>query len=165
MMAVTSTGFFSRVSLRDRLIGWSIIFVPLILLVALGMIFLRSTPIPRDTVLGCYFASGAPALEIDRDWIRIVEPQNRKFTYGAEPAKLGYRLTVAPAMSLRRQRSGEYQFAQDARGIGYFWPLLTIQSDAPQDMREPSDYGGRFQVIADDGRAVIYTRAAKKVCT
>ena len=164
-MAVNSTAFFSGARLRDRLIGWSIIFVPLILLVALGMIFLRPIPIPKDNVLGCYLANGAPALTVSRDWIRIEEPQRRKFMYVAEPDKFGYRLAVAPAMSLRRQRSGAYLFAQDSSGAGYFWSLLTAESDNPQEMRKPSEYGGRFQVIADDGRAVIYTRIAKKVCT
>ena len=163
-MAENSTAFFSGASPRNKLIGWSIIVVPLILLVALGMVFLRPTPIPIDTVVGCYVTHGAPTLEVSPDGIRIEEPQRRKFMYIAEPDKFGYRLVVHPAMSLRRHRSGEYLFAQDARGTGYFWPLLTAYSDDPKEMRKPSDFGGRFEVIADDGRAIIYTRVAKKVC-
>lgn len=163
-MVENSTAFFSAASLRDKLLGWSIIVGPLILLAGLGMIFLRPSPISKNTVVGCYVAQGAPALEVSPEGIRIEEPQRRKFMYIAEPDKFGYRLVVHPAMSLRRHRSGEYLFAQDARGTGYFWPLLTAYSDDPKEMRKPSDFGGRFEVIADDGRAIIYERVAKKVC-
>lgn len=163
-MIPPSTGFFDGASPRDRLIGWSIILVPIMTLVALGAIFLRPTPISADAVLGCYTAIGAPSLDVRRDSIRIDEPQTRTFTYVAEPAKVGYRLTVAPAMSLRAKGSGRYLFVQDERGTGYFWPLLTTRSDDPQYMREPLDYGGRFQLIADDSEPVIYTRVAKQPC-
>lgn len=163
-MIAISTGFFEGASPRDKFIGWSIIFVPIITLVALGAIFLRPTPISEDAVLGCYTAIGAPSLDVRRGSIRIDEPQHRTFTYVAEPAKVGYRLAVAPAMSLRAKGSGRYVFAQDERGIGYFWPLLTSRSDDPQHMRKPADFGGRFQLIADDRTPVTYTRATKQPC-
>jgi len=163
-MNANSAKFFDGMSTKDRFLGWSIIFVPIIALVALGAIFLRPPPISADTVLGCYTAFRAPSLDVKRGSIRIDEPQHRTFTYVAEPAKVGYRLTVAPAMSLRAMGSGRYVFVQDERGIGYFWPLLASQSDDPQYMREPSDFGGRFQLIGDDSKPIIYTPAAKQSC-
>ena len=163
-MTANSKRFFEGMSPKDRLLGWSIIFVPIVTLVALGAIFLRPTPISADEVLGCYIALGAPSLDVRRGSIRIDEPQHRTFTYVAEPAKMGYRLTVAPAMSLRAKGAGRYVFVRDERGIGYFWPLMPNRSDDPQDMRKPEDFGGRFQLIADDGKAVIYTRADKQTC-
>lgn len=161
---MTSTGFFNRVSRRDRFIGWSIIAVPVIALTALGAIFLRPVSISVDVVLGCYTALGAPSLDVRRGSIRIDEPQHRTFTYVAEPAKVGYHLAVAPAMSLRAKGSGQYEFKKDQRGIGYFWPLLTSNSDNPEYVRTPSDFGGRFQLIADDGERVVYTRTQRQSC-
>ena len=163
-MKANSATFFDGMSPKDRFLGWSIIFVPIITLVALGAIFLRPNPISADAVLGCYTAFGAPSLDVRRGLIRIDQPQHHTFTYVAEPAKVGYRLTVAPAMSLRAMGSGRYVFVQDERGIGYFWPLLTSRSDDPQYMREPSDYGGRFQLIGDDSKPIIYKRVAKQPC-
>lgn len=163
-MVTTSTGFFDGTSLKDRLIGWGIIVIPMVAIVALGALFLRPTPISTGLVLGCYTASGAPSLEVRHASIRIDEPQDRTFTYVAEPAKVGYRLTVSPALSLRSTGAGRYVFAQDERGTGYFWPLLTSRSDDPQYVREPADFGGRFQLIADDRAPVIYTRTARQPC-
>lgn len=119
-MITTSTGFFGGTSLRDKFIGWSIIVVPIITLFPLGANFLRPTPISADAVLSCYTAIGAPSLDVRRGSIRIDEPQRRAFRYVAEPAKVGYRLTVSPAISLRAKGSGQYVFVQDERGIGYF---------------------------------------------
>jgi hypothetical protein len=157
--------FFEKIRPRDKLIGWSIIFVPILGLAAFGMIFLRPIPISAELVMGCYTAKGSPSLDVRRGSIRIDEPQHRAFSYVAEPAKVGYHLTVSPAISLRSAGSERYVFAQDERGEGYFWPLLTTRSDDPRYMRKPTEYGGRFQLIADNGKSIIYTRTAREVCS
>lgn len=164
-MITSSQGFFEGASSKDKLIGVSIIAVPLALLVALAFAFLHPDPIKRETVLGCYVAKGSPPLDVQLDRIRIVG-SNRSFDYVAEPSKEGYRLTVRPALSLRPVGVGRYAFMQDRRGIGYFWPLLTVKSDDPRYMREPNDYGGRFQIIAMDSQPIIYSRVSANVgCT
>lgn len=152
--------FFESVHLRDRLIGWSILVGPLVVLFALGLIFLKPTPIAPKTVLGCYVADGSPSLYVQRGSIRIGEPEHRSVSYIAEPTKEGYGLAVEPALSLRPAGAGKYAFALDARGTGYFWPLLPKMSDDPRNLREPKDYGGRFQIIANDSSAVIYSRTS-----
>ena len=157
-MAAMQEGFFEGVRLKDKLIGWSIIAVPFFALLALGFVFLRPNPIAPEAVMGCYVAEGSPSLDVQRGSIRIGEPERRTFSYIAEPNKIGYRLTVAPAISLRPAGGGRYAFVQDRRGIGYFWNLLPKVSDDRQKMRVPEDYGGRFQIIATDGIAVIYSR-------
>lgn len=158
-MTKSNQGAFEGASSKEKLIGVSIIAVPLALLVALAFAFLHPDPIKRETVLGCYVAKGSPALDVQPDHIRIVG-SNRSFDYVAEPAKEGYRLSVRPSLSLRPVGVGRYAFIQDRRGIGYFWPLLTLKSDDPQSMREPNEYGGRFQIIAMDSQLIIYSRVA-----
>jgi len=157
--ALRVEGFFEGASLRDRLIGWSIIGGPLLLLVLSGVLFLRAEPIERAAVLGCYTAAGAPSLEIKPDQIEIVETGRRTFDYLVEPDKQGYRLSVRPALGLAPDGNGQYVFQAD-RGIGYFWSLLTKASDSPKKLRHPRDFGGRFEVVASDGVVIIYTRSS-----
>ncbi len=156
-------GFFENAPPRDMLIGWSIVLGPLLVLAALGFFFLHPTPIAPELVQGCYVANGSPALSVQHGSIRIGEPERRTLTYVAEPNKVGYRLTVTPALSLRPAGVGRYAFVQDERGLGYFWPLLPKSSDDPRNMREPSDYGGRFQIIAWDGATITYNRSESSV--
>lgn len=158
-MTTSNEDFFEGVSSKDMLIGVSIFVIPFAVLIVLAVVFLRAEPIKRETVLGCYVAEGSPPLDVQLDRIRIVG-SDRSFDYVAEPAKEGYRLTVRPALSLRPVGVGGYAFVQDQRGLGYFWPLLTQKSVNPRYMREPKDYGGRFQIIAIDLQPIIYSRVA-----
>lgn len=145
-------------SLKVRIIflGMTVgaILVPLLLIA----IFVHPQPISRNAVLGCYTALGAPSLDVGPDLIRIMEPRRRTFSYEAEPAKEGYRFAVSPSLSLRSAGAGRYAFVRDQRGTGYFWPLLPEHSDDPRNMRSPLDYGGRFQILALDGGAIVYGR-------
>ena len=154
-----AAGLFGDVPIRARLIGWSLLLGPFVLLALLGFLFLRSEPIARASLLGCYEANGAPWLRIDADGIRIGEPEQRAFRFVAEPAKEGYQLSVQPALTLSPLADGRYVFRAE-RGIGYFWPLLTSSSDRPDAMRRPSDFGGRFRIIARDGAEEVYVRSS-----
>jgi len=145
--------------LKDKIIGWGIIGIPLATLFLLGFIFLRSDPIDQRVVWGCYIASGAPKLDVRSNTIRIADGSGRSLRYVAEPYKDGYRLTVRPALLLRPTPRGAYGFEQ-AQGIGYFWPLLTAGSDNPRKMRSQKDFGGRIALIAADGTPIIYVRSA-----
>lgn len=158
-MSIFSDGMFDRVPAKDKLIGVGIIAIPIATLVLLAILFLKPIPINATSVAGCYEADGAPALEVQKDIIRIAEPAHPILKYVPEPAKLGYRLSVSPAFSLRPTGTGKYNFVADERGIGYFWPLLAKQSDDPANLRDPKDYSGRFQVIARDGTTITYHRS------
>lgn len=131
---------------------------PLILLFILGALFLRPDPIDRSRVLGCYRLEEAPPLSIKKDRIDILDGTGRSFSYLAEAYKEGYRLSVRPALRLERAANGQYDF-KEARGIGYFWPLLTATSDNPRQVRSPDRLGGRIS-IASDGVPAIYVRSA-----
>lgn len=152
--------FFAAVSLRGKLIGWGILLGPLIILVVLAQMFLRTEPIAPELVYGCYTAENAPWLEVEPGRILVGDAERHSFAYVVEPAKEGYRLSVSPAMALNPQPDGKYEFRIE-RGIGYFWPLLPISSDAPRDLRNPKDFGGRFSVTARDGRDVLYVRSSR----
>lgn len=160
-----SSGEFDRVSLKDKIIGISIIALPLAFLFILAVIFLRPIPITPAAVVGCYQSEGSPSLDLQSGAIQISEPQRRSFNYIVEPAKIGYRLTVTPALALEPVDGGTYVFRAQ-RGEGYFWPLLVASSDDPGRMREPKDYGGRFQVTATNGASIVYHRVrGSRVCT
>lgn len=148
--------FFEGAKTRDMIIGWGIIGVPIATLFVLGALFLKAEPISRQQVIGCYKALGAPNLHIRSDAIYIGDDRRGSFTYVAEPDKAGYHLSVSPALGLHPTSGGTYAFLPD-RGIGYFWELLP--NGSASHMRAPGDYSGRFEIIAADGSAVIYSRA------
>jgi hypothetical protein len=148
--------FFEGVGARDLLIGWGILGVPIAALLVLGGLFLKAEPIPRQQVIGCYIAAGAPTLHIRFDAIYVDDNRQISFTYVVEPYKAGYRLAVRPALGLHPISTGGYELLPD-RGIGYFWELLP--RGTASRMRAPSDYSGRFEIIAADGTSVVYNRA------
>lgn len=154
-----TVGLFDNVPIRARLIGWSILLGPIILLMVMGFFFLKPEPIARAAVLGCYEAKGAPWLRIDGDRIVIGEPQQRALRFVVEPSKVGYQLSVEPALTLNPLSGRRYEF-RSQRGSGYFWPLLSSSSDRPSSMRHPRDFGGRFQIIARDGVEIVYVRSS-----
>jgi len=150
--------FFRTVPVRAKALGWTILMGPLILLLILGAFFLRADPIDPRTVWGCYRLENAPPLSVKPDRIDILDGTGRSFSYLAEPYKEGYRLSVRPALRLERAANGLYDF-KEARGIGYFWPLLTATSDNPRQVRSPDRFGSRIS-IASDGAPAIYVRSA-----
>lgn len=156
-MSPLDDDFFKSIPARDAVIGTAVIAVPIATLVMLGLLFLRPKPIERSAVIGCYVANGAPNLEVGANFILIHEAQHRSFTYVVEPFKRGYHFAVNPALGLRSINSGKFEFFPE-KGSGYFWPLLSAKSDDPRNVREPSDFGGRFQIIAQGGQPVIYRR-------
>jgi hypothetical protein len=133
---------------------------PLILRLILGALFLLPEPIDPSTVLGCYRLQGAPRLSVKPDRIDILDGTGRSFSYLAEPYKEGYRLSVRPALQLERAANGRYDF-KEARGIGFFWPLLTATSDNPRQVRSSDRFGGRIR-IASAGAPAIYVRAGSR---
>lgn len=70
-------------------------------------------------------------------------------------------MVVRPALNLAPLPGGGYAFKEE-RGIGYFWSLLPRASDRSRDMRKPTDYGGRFQIVARDGQTIVYTRTDER---
>ena len=150
--------FFDHIGRRDLAIGAGVILAPLAVLVILGVVFLQPQPMTAETVMGCYTAKGAPPLVIEGDRIRIAEPEARTFQYAAQPDKTGYRLAVSPALSLEPSGAGQYAFVQQ-KGVGYFWTLLPEIRSSYRKLRDPEDYGGRFEIVARDGVSVIYERS------
>ena len=157
---VSVNDFFRTMPVRAQAIGWAILMGPPILLFILGALFLRPDPIDPRTVWGCYRLEDAPPLLVRPDRIDILDGTGRSFSYLAEPYKEGYRLSVRPALRLERVASDRYGF-KEARGIGYFWPLLTAYSDDPRGVRSPDRFGGRIS-IASDGAPSIYVRSASQ---
>jgi hypothetical protein len=158
-----AASLFADVPLRAKIIGWAVIVVPLATLALLGAIFLRPIPIEQKLVWGCYTANDAPPIAVEESTIRILDGTRRSLSYIAEPYKEGYRLTVHPALILKASEGGRYRFEQ-GRGIGYYWPLLSEDSDDPRKVREPEDFGGRIDIAAE-GWSAIYVRSKdRKSC-
>jgi hypothetical protein len=149
--------FFRAIPLRSKIIGGGIIMLPLATLFAFGAFFLQPDPLDQRVVWGCYVLDGAPPLLIEADAIRIFDGTGRSLSYIAEPYKEGYRLSVRPALQLQLVATKRYEFRQ-ARGIGYFWPLLTAYSDDPRRLRSPENFGGRVSVAAN-GTSAVYVRS------
>ena len=150
---------FKDVPLKAKVIGWGIIVIPLAVFAILAATFLRPEPFNQRLVWGCYVADNAPALDIRKDAIHVIEPARRTFSYIAEPSKTSFQLTVRPALLLTREPAGHYEFSS-TRGIGFFWPLLPVPGKNRDRVRHPSEYAGRIEVAAAEG-AVIYTRTSK----
>lgn len=155
-MDLRCQGFFEGAKARDMVIGWGVLGAPIAALLLLGALFLKAEPIRRQQVIGCYTAAGAPTLHIRFDAIYVGDSRQSSFTYIAEPYKAGYHLAVNPALGLHPISTGGYDFLPD-RGIGYFWELLP--NGTASRMRAPSEYSGRFEIIAADGTSVVYSRA------
>ncbi|MET0362652.1 MAG: hypothetical protein ABW048_12975 [Sphingobium sp.] len=151
-----AVSLFADVPFRAKIIGGAIIAVPLATLALLGAAFLRPTPIEQSLVWGCYTASDAAPIAVEESTIRIIDGTGRSLSYVAEPYKEGYRLTVHPALILKAS-GARYSFEQ-SRGTGYYWPLLSENSDNPRKVREPKDFGGRIDIAAED-RTAIYVRS------
>lgn len=152
--------FFRTVPIQAKVLGWTVLMGPLILLLIFGALFLRPDPIDPRTVLGCYRLEEAPPLAVRPDRIEILDGTGRSFSYLVEPYKEGYRLSVRPALLLARTANGRYEF-REARGIGYFWPLLTATSEDPRQVRSPDRFGGRIS-IASDRESAIYVRSGSQ---
>jgi hypothetical protein len=152
--------FFEGISDKDWIIGWSIMLGPFAAMILYVSIVAEPFQLPLGAVLGCYVAPGAPALEVSADQIKIHETEGRSFRYVADRSKLEFVLTVKPALGLTPTGDGRYVFIQK-RGIGYFWPLLPNESDNPQNLRDFKNYRGRFEIIADDSKSIIYERVTE----
>jgi len=144
---------------KAKVLGWGIIVIPLAVLAILAATFLRPEPFDQQLVWGCYVADNAPALDIRKDAIHVIEPAHRTFSYTAEPSKTSYQLNVRPALLLTREPTGRYKFSS-TRGIGFFWPLLPAPGKNRDRVRHQSEYSGRIEVAASEG-AVIYSRTSK----
>ena len=156
--------FFRTVPVRAKILGWTILMGPLILLLVLGVLFLRPDPIDPRAVLGCYRLEQAPPLSVRPDRIEILDGTGRSFSYLAGSDKQGYRLSVRPALLLARAADGRYEF-KEARGIGYFWSLLTATSDNPCQMRSPDRFGGRISIASDRGSAIYVRSGSQDHCS
>lgn len=154
-----AASLFRDVPLKAKLIGWGIIVIPLAVLAILAATLLRPEPFDQRLVWGCYVADNAPALDIRKDAIHVIEPARRTFSYIAEPSKTSYQLNVRPALKLTHQPNGHYKFSS-TQGIGFFWPLLPAPGKNRDRVRHPTEYAGRIEVAATEG-AVIYSRARK----
>jgi hypothetical protein len=152
--------FFETVPTRYLFAGWLIIGTPLALLAAFGFMFLRREKIEVGTVVGCYIAAGAPALDVKHGSIAIEERERRSFHFTVEPSKDGYQLKVQPALALTPIEGGRYKFGQ-RYGSGYFWDLLSARSDNPRDVAKPDDFGGRIGLVAIGGKSIIYERVSR----
>ena len=150
--------FFESIGTRDLVIGCSIIGVPIAVLGFLATLG-EKQPFDQNLVMGCYVANEAPSLDVRPEGIRIGESRVLSLSYFAKSAKDSYVLSVTPALRLEPTESGQYAFVR-ARGIGYLWTLLPKDSDNPRRMRAPSQFGGRFSVIAANGEKIVYTRVA-----
>lgn len=153
-----ASSLFQDVPLKAKVIGWGGIFAPIATLAFLAAMFLRPEPINQTLVWGCYVAYDAPPLDIREDAIYIIEPARRTFSYVAEPSKSSYQLNVRPALLLKRDPKGRYEFAL-TRGIGFFWPLLPAPGKNRDRVRHPEEYAGRIEIAADGG-GVVYSRAS-----
>ncbi len=149
-------GFFEGIRMRDRLLGWAIIFCPLLLLIILLKIFYRPELIDPSYVFGCYAADGAPRLEVTREGMRVDQPGYLSLAYTVEPEKQGYHLRVTPTAALMSGTGGRYAFVPSDNW--FYWPLLPPGYDDPRRLRHLSDYRGRFVVYAQDSRRFTYVR-------
>lgn len=150
--------FFQDVPFKAKIIGFGIIFIPIVSLVLLGLIFVRAEPIDQRKVWGCYIADAAPPVDIREDAIYIIEPARRKFTYEIYRPRDSYLLRVSPALRLERQAGGRYAFSE-RRGVGYFWSLRPEIGVNSGKVREAKDYAGRIELEADDA-TIIYSRVS-----
>lgn len=119
--------------------------------------FAKREDMQPSMVAGCYAAPGAPRLEIGVSTIRIMQASTPRLSYEPQQSKIGYQLSVRPALQLKLKANGQYRFEQ-ARGIGYFWALLPEEGNNRNRVRHPSEYSGRFEVYASDGARLVYVR-------
>lgn len=155
--------FFGTIPWKDRLMGWSIIAVPLATLVILGALFLRPEPFDQTAVHGCYRAPSAPALDVRAGVIKVGQADGATLRYRLEAGKRGWHLTVEPALAPSPNSDGSYVFAQQ-RGIGYFWELLGNTASDPKVLRHPADFRGMLSMYASDGTLIVYQRSSTGPC-
>jgi hypothetical protein len=152
-----SPWFFNKASPKDRAIAWGILVIPLFTLFILGMMLLRREPMEQRIIWGCYVADGAPALKVERDFIRILDGSGRSLRYSVMPQKDGYSMLVEPALMLVPAAEGRLEFRAD-QGTGYFWALLPKASNYGRRMRSPDDFGGGFVLVTQGNDNVVYVR-------
>lgn len=148
-------GLLDGVGGRDLIIGASVFCVPFTILALLAAAFLKPVPFSRQLLLGCYVANGAPPLLITPESINIADSEHTRLTYEVGPQKDGYYVTVHPATDLKADPPGSYSFAETG-GSGFYWELLS--KAAMTHMRDANDFGGWINVLASDGRNVLYGR-------
>lgn len=152
--------FFAMISMRDKLIGWAIIFTPMLAMLLLLKLCYRPETIEPRYVYGCYATKLAPRLFIDAKSISFDNSSISPTGYEVRAEKQGYSLDTKAKVILDRTTGGQFAFVISSYGTSL--PLLPEHYSEPRYLRHLSEFSGKFYAFSRQGDEVVYSRITPK---
>ncbi|TCP95284.1 hypothetical protein C8J46_11413 [Sphingomonas sp. PP-F2F-A104-K0414] len=152
--------FFATIRMRDKLIGWAIIFTPLLAMLLLLKLCYRPEPIEPRYVYGCYASNVAPRILIDERLISFDNSRLSPTSYEVRAEKQGYSIYMKANIILDRTTGGQFAFVTSPYGTSL--PLLPEHYSEPRYLRHLSEFSGKFYVFSRQADEVVYSRMTPK---
>ena len=152
--------FFATISMRDKLIGWAIIFTPVLAMLLLLKLCYRPEPIEPRYVYGCYASKVAPRLLIDAKSISFDNSGISPTGYEVRAEKQGYSIYTKAKIILNRTTGGQFAFVASPYGTSL--PLLPEHYSEPRYLRHLSEFSGKFYAFSRQADEVVYSRMKPK---
>ncbi len=152
--------FFATISMRDKLIGWAIIFTPVLAMLLLLKLCYRPEPIEPRYVYGCYASKVAPRLLIDARSISFDNSSISPTGYEVRAEKQGYSIYTKAKVILDRTTGGQFAFVTSSDGA--WLPLLPKHYSDPRYLRHLSEFSGKFYAFSRQADEVVYSRITPK---
>ena len=152
--------FFATISMRDKLIGWAIIFTPMLAMLLLLKLCYRPEPIDPRYVYGCYDSKVAPRILIDVKSVSFYGSSISPTDYEVIAEKQGY--SIYTKANLIRDRTTGSQFAFVRSPDETWFPLLPEHYSEPRYLRHLSEFSGKFYAFSRQADEVVYSRITPK---
>jgi hypothetical protein len=152
--------FFAAIRMRDKVVGWAIIVIPVLAMLLLLKLYYRPESLEPRYVYGCYASEVAPRLLIDAKLISFDQSILSPTGYEVRAEKQGYSIYPKANIILDRTTGGKLAFATSPYGTSP--PLLPEHYSDPRRLRHLSQFSGKFYAFSRHANEVVYSRVTPK---
>lgn len=152
--------FFATISMWDNLIGWTVLFTPVLTMLLLLKLCYRPEPIDPRYVYGCYESKVAPRILIDAKSISFDNSSISPTDYEVRAEKQGCSIYTKAKFILDRTTGSQFAFVRSPYGT--WFPLLAEHYSEPRYFRRLSEFSGKFYAFSRQADEVIYSRMTPK---
>lgn len=152
--------FFASVRFRDKLMGFSIIGLPIIATIIFLIFYVKPEPIERHYVFGCFDSPNAPRMIITNSLISFDQYGAKPSTYSIVSEKQGYSIKVDANAALADEFGGTFKIVEAPYPLRF--AMLPPHYDDPLRLRHVRDFSGRLTIYSRDGDLIEYMRINPK---
>jgi hypothetical protein len=118
---------------------------------------------PRtDRAFGCYLATNAPPILIDRSGLHVLQEPVLHRRFSLSQTRLGFKLDVKGAPDAYRVGAG-YRFSSETAKVGRYWSFYTNVGGKSYGVTDDAALH-RFYLYAADDEMISYIRSAEGSC-